>query len=118
MTSRFPRHPMNIIAFSYHVALSLSASVKSSLSIAYNLPALIATTETMPASTEPQSLMERLGNALVYVLAFPFIAVFIALKSAFVAQKGPSHSYRDRLPVMHSIAPPTQDGGTVDKKTS
>ena len=52
---------------------------------------------------KPKTLLERLGDILIYIIAFPFIAVFIALKRVFTEQKQPSHSYRNRLPVMHSI---------------
>jgi hypothetical protein len=57
----------------------------------------------MPTDGQKQSLLQRLANVLVYIIAFPFIAIFIALKRVFTEQKGPSRSYRSRLPEMHSI---------------
>jgi hypothetical protein len=66
----------------------------------------------MMSSTEPQqqSLLQRFANALVYIIAFPFIAIFIALKRVIVQPRNPPHSYRDRLPVMRVIAPSAEDG--------
>jgi hypothetical protein len=57
-------------------------------------------------STRPnrdtRTLMERLSDALVYVLAFPFIVFGIALKNAFT--KGGQHrSYRNNLPAQKRI---------------
>jgi hypothetical protein len=46
--------------------------------------------------------MERLSDALVYVLAFPFIIFGIALKRAFT-QGGEHHSYRNNLPEQKRI---------------
>lgn len=52
-----------------------------------------------PQNTHQQrSFIDRVSDALVYVLAFPFIAIFIGFKRVFVEQKGDSHSYRSRLP--------------------
>jgi len=49
-------------------------------------------------SKEDRSLIDRLSDALVYILAFPFIAIFIGMKRIFVQQQQPSKSYRSRLP--------------------
>ncbi|KAH0368210.1 ARM repeat-containing protein, partial [Aureobasidium melanogenum] len=58
------------------------------------------TSPTMP-TTSPnhnnRTFMERMSDALVYVLAFPFIIFGIALKRAFT-QGGEHHSYRKNLP--------------------
>jgi hypothetical protein len=62
----------------------------------------------------PQSFIQRLSNALVYILAFPFIAIFIGLKRVVTQQKEPPHSYRDRLPTMTNLGP--SDGGNDAKK--
>ena len=51
-----------------------------------------------PPEERKPSLLERLGNALVYVLAFPFIAVFIGLSRVFTQRKQPARSYRQNLP--------------------
>jgi hypothetical protein len=65
-----------------------------------------------PSSQKPPSWLQRLANALAYIIAFPFIAVFIALKRAFTTQKEPSHSYYNKLPEQHYIG---QTGtGAVD----
>jgi hypothetical protein len=56
----------------------------------------------MNRQTQP-SLIERLGNALAYIIAFPFIAVFIAMKNAFTKRKGPAHSHYNKLPEQHYI---------------
>ena len=54
----------------------------------------------MPPQTthEQRSLIDRLSDALVYILAFPFIAIFIGFKRVFVESKDAPHSYRSRLP--------------------
>ncbi|KAF2811934.1 uncharacterized protein BDZ99DRAFT_461886 [Mytilinidion resinicola] len=56
-------------------------------------------------SEQPQTFMQRLATALVYVLAFPFIAIFIGLKRVVTQQKEPPHSYRNRLPAMKNLGP-------------
>jgi hypothetical protein len=80
----------------YHVSQSSS----------YDAPGLILL-PTMSADGVQQSrrFIDRLSDALIYVIAFPFIAIFIALKRAFTERKEPPHSYRDRLPNMHPIGP-------------
>jgi hypothetical protein len=40
---------------------------------------------------------------LVYIIAFPFIAIFIAIKRIFTDRKAPAHSYYDRLPEQHML---------------
>jgi hypothetical protein len=49
------------------------------------------------------TFFERLANALIYIIAFPFIAVFIGIQRVFSKQKGPAHSYYDRLPEQHML---------------
>jgi hypothetical protein len=49
------------------------------------------------------SFFERLANALVYVIAFPFIAAFIAIRRIFTGDKQPHHSYYNRLPEQHML---------------
>ncbi|KEQ83693.1 hypothetical protein D6D19_10099 [Aureobasidium pullulans] len=49
-----------------------------------------------------RTFMERMSDALVYVLAFPFIIFGIALKRAFT-QGGEHHSYRNNLPAQKRI---------------
>lgn len=49
------------------------------------------------------SYLERLANALVYIIAFPFIAVFIAIKRIFTERKEPAHSYYNQLPEQHML---------------
>jgi hypothetical protein len=49
------------------------------------------------------TFFERLANALVYVIAFPFIAAFIAIRRIFTGEKQPHHSYYDRLPEQHML---------------
>ncbi|KAL1302288.1 hypothetical protein AAFC00_002706 [Neodothiora populina] len=56
-----------------------------------------------PQNTHQASLLERIGNALVYVLAFPFIAMFIAMKRIFTERHEPARSYRANLPPQKSI---------------
>jgi len=59
-----------------------------------------------PTTTQPQktkSLLDKLSDVLIYIITFPFIIFFIAIRRALSGQKQPSHSYRDRLPEMHSI---------------
>jgi hypothetical protein len=56
-----------------------------------------------PSSHKPPTWLQRFANALAYIIAFPFIAVFIALKRAFTTQKEPSHSYYNKLPEQHYI---------------
>ena len=58
--------------------------------------------ETRDLKKKP-TFFERLANALVYVIAFPFIAVFIGLRRIFTEQKGPAHSYYNRLPEQHML---------------
>lgn len=51
--------------------------------------------------THPQhkkSTWDRASEALMYIILFPFIAIFIAGRRAFTAQSGGHKSYRDRLP--------------------
>jgi hypothetical protein len=60
-------------------------------------PPGIATQQSKP------TFFQRFANALVYVLAFPFIAIFIGLKNIFTKQKRPAHSYYDRLPEQHYL---------------
>jgi len=45
-----------------------------------------------------RSFIDRLSDALVYILAFPFIAIFIGMKRVFVRQHDSPKSYRSRLP--------------------
>lgn len=45
-----------------------------------------------------RTLFERFSDALVYILAFPFIAMFIAVKNAFTKRSQPAHSHRKNLP--------------------
>lgn len=54
-------------------------------------------------SQKPKTLIDKLSNVLVYIISFPFIIFFIALRRALAEKKGQSHSYRDRLPEMHPI---------------
>lgn len=56
--------------------------------------------------------LERLANALVYILAFPFIAIFIGMKRIFTAQKGPAHSYYNSLPEQHLLGQQNAGAGT------
>lgn len=68
-----------------------------------------------PKKKKP-TFLERLANALVYIIAFPFIAAFIAIKQIFTKRKGPAHSYYDRLPEQHMLGgqngqPAVGDGG-------
>jgi hypothetical protein len=49
-----------------------------------------------------RTFMERMSDALVYVLAFPFIIFGIALKNAFT-QGGQHRSYRKNLPAQKRI---------------
>jgi len=58
------------------------------------------TTTTSPRDT--RTLMERFSDALVYILAFPFIIFGIALKNAFTGQ-GQHRSYRKNLPAQKRI---------------
>lgn len=46
-----------------------------------------------------QTLFERFSNALVYVIFFPFIAMFIGMKRVIMPDDGAGKSYRSRLPV-------------------
>ena len=39
--------------------------------------------EMSSTDRKPKPLLERLGDVLIYIIAFPFIAVFIALKRVF-----------------------------------
>jgi hypothetical protein len=59
------------------------------------------------------TFLERLANALVYVIVFPFIASFIAIKRIFTERKKPAHSYYDRLPEQHLIG--QQNGQATGK---
>jgi hypothetical protein len=88
----------------------------------------IAPPGTTTQHKKPPTFFERLGNALVYVIAFPFIAAFLAMKSVFTKRREPHHSYYDRLPEQHIIdgqngpANPNQpaiavDGGSVASRT-
>lgn len=51
-----------------------------------------------PQNHKQRSFIDRLSDALVYVLAFPFIAIFIGFKRVFVERQGQPHSYASRLP--------------------
>lgn len=53
-----------------------------------------------------------MANALVYVIAFPFIAAFLAIKRVFVSSKD-HHSYYDRLPEQHMLGGQSQGGQAV-----
>ena len=68
-----------------------------------------------PSSTEKKKpappFFERLANVLAYVIAFPFIAAFIALKRVFTQQKHPAHSYYDNLPEQHLLGKNVGAGG-------
>jgi len=58
----------------------------------------------MPPQSRPnRTLLERLSDALVYVLAFPFIAIFIGMKNVFTTRQQPHRSYRSNLPQGKSI---------------
>ncbi|CAD0092694.1 unnamed protein product [Aureobasidium mustum] len=57
---------------------------------------------TTSPNHDRRTLMERLSDALVYVLAFPFIIFGIALKRAFT-QGGEHRSYRNNLPEQKRI---------------
>jgi hypothetical protein len=69
-----------------------------------------------PGSSKPPTWLQRLANVLTYIIAFPFIAIFIALKRAVTTQKEPAHSHYDRLPEQHFIGGSTgsveASGGT------
>lgn len=58
--------------------------------------------ETRDPKKKP-GFFEKLANALVYVIAFPFIAVFIGLRRIFSEQKGPGKSYYNQLPEQHML---------------
>lgn len=49
-------------------------------------------------TTQQRSFLQRMADALVYVLMFPFIAVFIAMKNMFTKRTEPAKSYREQLP--------------------
>ena len=53
---------------------------------------------TSSANQQRRGLIDRMADALAYILAFPFIAILIGMKRVFVEQKNPSKSYRSRLP--------------------
>jgi len=56
------------------------------------------------SSNKPQrTFLERLADSLVYILAFPFIAVFIGMKNVFTTRQQPHRSYRSNLPQGKSI---------------
>ncbi|TIA16657.1 hypothetical protein D6C80_04360 [Aureobasidium pullulans] len=61
-----------------------------------------ATMPTTSPNHDNRTFMERMSDALVYVLAFPFIIFGIALKRAFT-QGGEHHSYRNNLPAQKRI---------------
>ena len=50
-----------------------------------------------------RTLLERMSDALVYVLIFPFIAIFIGMKRVFTQRQEPHRSYRANLPDQKSI---------------
>ena len=58
--------------------------------------------ETRDSKKKP-TFFERMANALVYVIAFPFIAAFLAIKRIFTSSKEPHHSYYNQLPEQHML---------------
>lgn len=55
-------------------------------------------TMSPPQTSDNRPYMQRLADALVYVLAAPFIVFFIALKRVFTQRTEPHRSYRANLP--------------------
>lgn len=70
-----------------------------------------------PTTTQPPPILQRFANALAYIIAFPFIAIFIAMKNAFTQRKGPARSHYDKLPTQHYIGQ-SSSGGTGTGKNA